>query len=54
MNIDQFIKLFEYFERRQNDEILDEIFDLKSRIENLERAVTGKMEEYDILLDDLS
>ena len=34
-----FIALYEYFERRQNDEILDEIMAIKYRIDHLEKMI---------------
>ena len=39
MNEKMFIALYEYFEGRQNDEILDEIMAIKYRIDHLEKMI---------------
>lgn len=39
MNEKMFIALYEYFEGRQNDEILDEIMSIKYRLDDLEKMI---------------
>lgn len=53
MNEKMFIELFEYFENRHNEELIQEIYDLKVMIMEIKRLMEKQVELTDELDDDI-